>query len=409
MTSFEEKTDYLIIGGGMVGLSIAYRIKEIIPYSKIIVIEKENDLGKHSSGRNSGVLHAGIYYKPKSLKAKVCIKGAKRLIKFCEDQELKILKCGKIISPQKIELDNQIDFLFKRGIANGTEVKIINKKEFKDRVPHGRTSSGRALWSPNTTIVNPKLILKRLREILESKGVIFLFNKTINHIDIENNRLYLLKDFTLKYKFFINSAGIQADKIAHKFGVGLNLKIMPFKGLYWALSPSCPLKFNTNLYPVPDLNLPFLGVHVTPDLEGNINLGPTAIPAFGRENYKVLENLEPIMSLNFFLELANQWVNNKGGFRKYSTEQLFQGLKPFFYKSAKLLIPELKSEHLVPSKKVGIRAQLFDKNKKELLNDFKVEHGKDSIHILNAISPAFTASFELADLILEKIKLSYYF
>ena len=402
MTFSDEHTDYLIIGGGMVGLSVAFQIKEKYPNSKIIVVDKEEYLGKHSSGRNSGVLHAGIYYKPESLKAKVCIKGAKRLIEFCKNEKLDIMKCGKVISPQKKEFDQQIDFLYKRGITNGAEVKIIDKKEFQARVPDGYSASGRALWSPNTSVVNPKKIIERLKDKLESKGVIFLFKKEISKINTENNQIIFSKNLLINYKFLINSAGIQADKIAHKYGVGMNFKIMPFKGIYWKLSKSCPLRFKTNLYPVPDLNLPFLGVHVTPDLDGNVNLGPTAIPALGRENYRNLENFEPFMTVDFFKELANQWINNKNGFRKYSTEQLLHGFKPFFYKAAKLLIPELKSSDLIPSKKVGIRSQLYDIDKKELINDFKVVKAKNSIHVLNAISPAFTSSFELADLILKK-------
>ena len=402
MTIPIDKTDYLIIGGGMVGLSIANQLKEKSPHSKNYNCREKNELGKHSSGRNSGVLHAGIYYKPGTLKAKVCINGARRLLEWCNKEKLKVLKCGKVISPQTRELDKQIDFLYKRGLTNGAEVRIIDKDEFKDRVPDGYTASGRALWSPNTSVVTPKKIIERLKNILESKGVIFFFNKEIRNINCSENKIEFSEQLFIKYKFLINSSGIQSDKVAHKFGLGLNYKIMPFKGIYWKLAKSCPLEFKTNLYPVPDLNLPFLGIHVTPDLQGNINLGPTAIPAFGRENYQNLQNLEPLMSINFLGELLNQWIQNKGGFRKYSTEQLLHGLKPFFLNSAKLLIPNLKNEHLVQSDKVGIRAQLFDINKKELVNDFKVEYRENSVHILNAISPAFTASFEFADLILEK-------
>ena len=162
MTIPIDKTDYLIIGGGMVGLSIANQLKEKSPHSKIIIVEKENELGKHSSGRNSGVLHAGIYYKPGTLKAKVCINGARRLLEWCNKEKLKVLKCGKVISPQTRELDKQIDFLYKRGLTNGAEVRIIDKDEFKDRVPDGYTASGRSLWSPNTSVVTPKKIIERL-------------------------------------------------------------------------------------------------------------------------------------------------------------------------------------------------------------------------------------------------------
>ena len=402
MNSSKESTDFLIIGGGMVGLCLAKRLCDKSPNSKITIVDKEEEIGKHSSGRNSGVLHAGIYYKPQTLKAKVCITGAKRLIKWCKDENLEVLRCGKVITPQKKSLDEQIDFLYKRGQKNGAEVKIIDKREFNDRVPDGYTSTGRALWSPNTSVVNPKEILLRLKNRLIEKGVTFFLGSEVNKVDKFKNEITLSNELCINYKFLFNSAGLQADRIAHKFGVGLNYKIMPFKGIYWSLSPSSPLKFNTNLYPVPDLNLPFLGVHVTPSTTGVINLGPTAIPAFGRENYKNLENFEPIMYFKFLNELASQWFLNKGGFRKYSSEQLLHGFKPFFYSAAKLLIPNLDNNDLVPSKKVGIRAQLYDYQKKELIQDFKIEYLENSVHILNAISPAFTASFSFADLVLEK-------
>ena len=165
------------------------------------------------------------------------------------------------------------------------------------------------------------------------------------------------------------------------------------------------MNFKTNLYPVPDLNVPFLGVHVTPSLEGTIYLGPTAVPALGRENYKGIENFEPLSTVEFFAEMAKLYVKNSNGFRKYATEQAFQGLKPIFLKSAQKLIPNLKDRDLLLSSKVGIRSQLYDKKSLMLVDDFKMITKTNSTHLLNAISPAFTASFELADLVLKSINL----
>ena len=168
------------------------------------------------------------------------------------------------------------------------------------------------------------------------------------------------------------------------------------------MKPTCKIKLETNLYPVPDLNVPFLGVHVTPAPDGTVSLGPTAIPAWGRENYKGLEKIEPMMAIGFLGDIARQWVANKNGFRRYAREQAFNGLKPIFLKSAQALVPKLRDRDLIPSDKVGIRAQLFNRKSGKLVQDFLLEEGESSTHILNAISPAFTASFELADLIIDK-------
>ena len=401
--------DIVIIGAGIVGLTIAYLISEKQKGLSILILDKENKIGAHSSGRNSGVLHAGIYYKPNTLKANVSVKGAKLLKEWCLSESLPILSCGKVISPQSIELDPQLDMLLERGKQNGAKVEMIDSKEFYKLLPHGRTSSGRALWSPNTAVVKPYLVLNKLMKILIDRGVKFQFNSILNEVFIKEKSFMILKKNELNKVFYghlFNCAGVQADRIAKKFDLANGLTILPFKGIYWELKKDAPFKFETNLYPVPDLNVPFLGVHVTPSPDGIVNLGPTAIPAFGRENYRGFSNLEPIMSMEFLYLLLSQFFSNKGGFRRYAMEQSLQGLKPIFLDSARLLVPKLQSKHLKLSSKVGIRAQLFDKNEGKLLDDFYLEKGLDSTHILNAISPAFTASFALAEVIIKKSSLN---
>ena len=395
------KTDIIIIGGGIVGLTIAYQLKLKFKDLKITILEKELHLGKHSSGRNSGIIHAGIYYKPNTLKAKLCVKGAKRLLNWCEEENIKVLKTGKVISPQDKELDNQLDLLLKRGISNGAEVYLIDEKEFKELVPDGKTSSGRAIWSPNTSVVNPKQILKSLENKLRELGVTFVFGEQIKSVDIASNNI-LTSRYNIFYGFAFNTAGLYADKVSKLFGVRTDLILLPFKGSYWKLSNRAPFKFKTNLYPVPDLNQPFLGVHVTPSIDGNTYLGPTAIPAFGRENYNYLDNIEPILSFQFVKHLSIQILNNNNGFRRYAMEQGLQGIKTIFLKSAKKLIPNLTLNHLENSNKVGIRPQLYDLKKAKLIDDFCLKKSESSLHVLNAISPAFTASFELADFILSQ-------
>lgn len=407
----ESRTDIAILGGGMVGMALAHQINERCPELSITLIDKEPEIGKHSSGRNSGVLHAGIYYPPGTLKAQVCVEGARRLRTWCESEELPVLACGKVIAPQAAELDAQLDLLMERGTANGAEVRLMDEREFHQRVPYGRTATGRALWSPNTCVVKPKLVLQRLEKLLRERGVCFELGAKLQSVNVNGRELTLAhqghsSNSTLTYGHLFNATGLHADRVARAFGVGEHCILLPFKGLYWQLHPLAPFQFTTNLYPVPDLNVPFLGVHVTPSPDGTVSLGPTAIPAWGRENYRGFNGIEPKMSLEFLGDLASQWWRNAGGFRRYAREQALHGLKPFFLKAAQALVPELRSEHLIPSKKVGIRAQLYDRKSGSLVQDFRLEQGPASTHVLNAISPAFTASFALADHILDQSLLS---
>ena len=398
--------DFCIVGGGMVGLSIANQLIERKFSSRILIIDKEEELGLHSSGQNSGVLHAGLYYKPNSLKAKVCVDGAKRLKIWVKERNLPINECGKVIVPQDPFLDNQLDLLYQRGKQNGATVQIWDEKELRRKFPLVRSSTGRALWSPNTAVVKSKIVLKELERELREKKVDFRLNQKFWQIDHKKKLISLKNGEEISYRHFINCAGLRADEVARKFGLANDFTLIPFKGIYWEIKNKLNFDLNTNLYPVPDLNVPFLGVHFTPtaDLKPKINVGPTATLAFGRENYSNFEKLEIFSSaINLFL-LTKQYLSNKEGFRKYVHEQSLLFLKPIMIKSAKKLIPSINSEDLKISTKVGIRSQLFNKNTEKLENDFLTIKGQSSTHVLNAISPAFTASFALADLIIDNNK-----
>jgi (S)-2-hydroxyglutarate dehydrogenase len=396
-------TDICIIGAGIVGLSTAYQILQRYSYLSITIIDKEENVGKHSSGRNSGVLHAGLYYQPESLKAKVCVRGSRRLKAWCHNENIPVMECGKVITPQKPELDKQLEILVERGRANGATVELIDEKQFKELVPDGFTSTGRAVWSPDTCIVKPIQVVKRLKQKLQAQGVTFVFSQQQWKAEVTAKQVVFSNGKKLSYDHLINCAGLQADRVAHQFDVGKNYTMLPFKGSYWQLKNNTPFKFNTNLYPVPDLEVPFLGAHVTPSIDGIIYLGPTATPALGRENYKGLKGLEPFMTIDFLRHMAVQFITNEK-MRNYVYNQAFDWTPTNFLSSVQAIAPQIKMSHIEKSPKVGIRPQLYDKKNRNLVQDFVMLDGHGSTHVVNAISPAFTASFELADYILDKSK-----
>ena len=397
--------DFLIIGGGMVGLSIANQLLERNISKNIVVIDKEKSLGMHSSGLNSGVLHSGVYYKPGTLKSKVCVSGSKKLKSWIKERNLPINECGKIIIPQMENLDNQLDILKDRASKNGAKVELIDEKELKSLEPFVKSSSGRALWSPNTVVVKSKVVLNKLESELREKGVRFFLHQKIWKVDPIKCTFSLDNGNKINYGHLINCSGLYADRVAKKFNVGEKYRLFPFKGIYWALRNNSRIKIARNVYPVPDLNVPFLGVHFTPSADDipTIYIGPTATPALGRENYKGLEAFEPLSTFSNLLSLAGQYLKNNGGFRKYVHEQLLLALKPVMLNSAKKLIPSIKDCDIVACEKVGIRSQLFNLEEERLEDDFLCLEGPSSTHVMNAISPAFTASFSLADLIIDQM------
>jgi len=403
-----QPSDVLIVGGGMVGLCIAHQLLERGVTTSITVLDKEPSLGRHSSGRNSGVLHAGLYYKPGTLKAQVCVAGARRLRAWVEQRGLPLNPCGKVIVPPRADLDPQLDVLAERGRANGATVELWDARQIQELIPEARTASGRALWSPNTAVVKPIKVVEHLQGELQQQGVRFVQGQLGWSIKPQQQQLKLSDGSTLSYGHLFNCAGLQADRVAHQFGVGRNYSLLPFKGLYWQLKPDCPIQPRTNLYPVPDLAVPFLGVHFTPSADTTpvVSIGPTATPAWGRENYRGLEALEPAMAAANLAVLARQYLANRGGFRRYVHEQAFLDLPPLLLRAAQQLIPSVRAEHLELSQKVGIRSQLFNHTTQRLEDDFLCLPGPASTHVLNAISPAFTASFALADLILDQAVLA---
>ncbi len=300
-----------------------------------------------------------------------------------------------------------IDVLYERGLENGADVSILGKSAISQIAPIARSSTGRGLWSPGTSVTQPKIVIKKLEEELSCKGVKVIKGANIINVDEDNKFLDIMSKgelFRIRYIHLYNCTGLHSDRIAKLFNVGKEYLLLPFKGLYWRVKKSSNISLSTNLYPVPDLNVPFLGVHFTPsaELDPTIHIGPTAIPALGRENYEKFKGIEPFMTFRNFTILANQYINNKNGFRNYARDQAFLSLRPLLMEQIKLIIPEIDINDIEKSNKVGIRAQLFNKKKNEIVDDFLYVNSGSSTHILNAISPAFTASFSLADLIIDE-------
>ena len=403
MNSRKINTDFLIIGAGAVGLFLAIRLKEKYNDCNILIVDKESSIGKHTSGRNSGVLHAGIYYKPDTIKAQICQKGSLRLKEWIKAKGIPLNECGKIIVAQDIKLDDQIDVLHERGIKNGVTTEIIDKKQIKDIEPKARSASGRALWSPNTSVTDPKRVLEELKNILVAKGVVFKYNFEISKIIQEKSKIIMTSGEVLEYGYIYNCAGLFALSIAKQMNVGEEYELMPFKGNYWKIKNKVNCDVKTNIYPVPDLEMPFLGVHFTPDAyDKTLNIGPTATLALGRENYSGFNGIEPINLIKHTNILAGQYIMNKNNIRKYVHEQSIQAIRPILIREAQKLVPSINPEDVIISNKVGIRPQLYSKVSNKLVDDFTYRRSENQMHILNGISPAFTASFELADLIICK-------
>jgi (S)-2-hydroxyglutarate dehydrogenase len=391
-----HNVDFLIIGGGIVGLTIAIELKKRFPKDKVLILEKEVETGRHSSGRNSGVLHSGIYYPEGTLKAKVCSQGARELAEYCRDKKLPINRIGKLLIPTSTKDAQQLELLQSRATSHGIPVEKLDEITLSKLEPETKSATGSALLVPSTSVGSSSLVMKSVLDDAIKMGVEIKYSAIMKDVDVASKTIELTDDTKISFNHLINAAGLHADSVAHLFGVGKRYSLLPFKGIYWKLDPNSNIKINHLIYPVPDLNVPFLGIHTTTSVDGSIYLGPTAVPAFGRENYFGLENILFSDFIRINRILIKQTVTGKDGFRRLAWQEGRRYFKPWFASAARALLPNLKNEHLLPCDKVGIRAQMYDHKESKLVNDFLVESGKNSTHILNAISPAWTSSFPFA-------------
>jgi len=392
-----EKCDYLIIGCGIIGLSIARRLHQLYPHERIILIDKEATVASHASSRNSGVLHAGFYYSADSLKAQLTVEGNHAMKDFCRQHHLKINECGKLVVAQSANELDLLDVLLRRGMQNGSNVRLIDEKEAARLEPNVRTHK-KALYSPDTATIDPKEICQTLYESLSREGVVFRLKTAF--IGQRDGRIETTTG-PIEAKRIINCAGLYADKIARAFGFSKHYTIIPFKGLYLKYTKN-KTDVKMHLYPVPNLKNPFLGVHFTKMVDGTIKIGPTAIPAFWRENYKGLGNFK----LDEFLRItsleAKLFFTNAFGFKDLAQEEMRKYNRAYFTGLAAKMVKQIDPQGFTEMTEPGIRAQLLDLRTHKLLQDFVIEADERSIHILNAVSPAFTCAFSFAQLVVQK-------
>lgn len=393
--------DCIIIGGGIIGLSTAYHLKKDNPELNILLLEKENKVAKHQTGHNSGVIHSGIYYKPGSYKAKFAKAGASSMIKFCKDNDIPYKQCGKLIVATDENQLGRLRKLYERGLDNKLDVSYLNYKETIAIEPH--VNAVASVKVNSTGIVDYKKVSEKLLMLFENfNGTCELMEEVISiHEDFEKVTIKTNdKEYTTKY--YINCAGLYSDKIAKIGGIKTDIQIVPFRGEYFELKKDKHSLVKTLIYPVPDPNFPFLGVHFTNMIDGGVDCGPNAVLGFSKESYGKFD-----IKRNEMIELLKF-----KGIYKLGLKHLKMGLgeyyrsfnKKAFVKNAQKLIPQVREEDFIPME-AGVRAQAMN-SKGELIDDFYFESSKRSIHVLNAPSPAATASLEIGKEIVNKYKMN---
>lgn len=385
--------DVVIVGGGIVGLATALQLKKERPGIKLAIIEKEKSVARHQTGNNSGVIHSGIYYKPGSLKATNCLHGYNLLVEFCRQQDVPFELCGKIIvatEPGEVPL---LENLYNRGLQNGlAQIRKITAGEIKEHEPHVQGVAG--IYVPYTGIVDYKLVAEKYADLLQQQDATLVLGEQVLDIKTESNRVVLITQKTsYTAKLAINCAGLYSDKIAAMTTRKLDVKIIPFRGEYYKLRPEREHLVKNLIYPVPDPNFPFLGVHFTRMAKGGVEAGPNAVLAFQREGYRKsqinLGELGETLAWPGFQKVAHKyWRTGMGElYRSFS--------KAAFTRALQKLIPEIQEHDLIDGG-AGVRAQACDRTG-GLVDDFLILENEQTINVCNAPSPAATSSLAIGE------------
>jgi (S)-2-hydroxyglutarate dehydrogenase len=390
-----EKFDVVIVGAGIVGLATAYQILQRNKHLKVAVLDKENGVAQHQTGHNSGVIHSGIYYKPNSLKAQNCKRGYNLLLHFCKENNIAYDLCGKVIIATKEEERQALHNIYQRGLENGLEgIRKISREEVKDIEPYVTSVEG--IWVPQTGIIDYKDVAKKLLERFNTEGGQFFPNNKVKEVKYVSSSVRVITDKQeIETRLMINCAGLYSDKIAQLTDKNIDIKIIPFRGEYYELKKEKEYLVKNLIYPVPNPNFPFLGVHFTRMIHGGIEAGPNAVLAFKREGYSRWQiNFSELMETLTY-----------PGFRKIATQYWDEGVmemkrsfsKKLFVKALQNLIPEIQYDD-VHRAGAGVRAQACN-TEGGLLDDFSITESKHIINVLNAPSPAATSSFSIGETI----------
>jgi L-2-hydroxyglutarate oxidase LhgO len=392
-------SDFLVIGGGIIGLSIARELRRRFADARIVVIEKEAVCGAHASGRNSGVLHAGFYYSPDSLKAKFTRLGNEQLTAYCEEKKLPLNKCGKLVVAKHEGELASLDELLRRGRLNGIALEEVTQQEAKTIEPRVKTHR-RALFSPRTSTVDPVAVVQAVQADALAEGI--QIHHGTAYVGRRDRQVRTNREI-FEAGYVVNAAGLYADKIARDFGFSERYRILPFKGLY-LYSSEPPGSIRTNIYPVPDLRNPFLGVHFTVTVSGRVKIGPTAIPALWREQYRGLRHFRPGELLEVAWRGLGLLLHSRFDFARLAVSEMAKYSRSRLVALAAELVDGVERRHFQQWGEPGIRAQLLDIRMKRLEMDFVVEGDHRSIHVLNAVSPAFTCALPFSSYVCDRIR-----
>ncbi len=387
--SDERDFDVAIIGGGIVGMATAAALL-LDGRHPLVVLEAEKDLAAHQTGRNSGVIHSGIYYKPGSLKAKLCAEGREAMFRFCEERSIEHERCGKVIVATREEELPQLDVLEKRGLENGLSPRRMTREEIKEREPHVACVAG--LEVKETGIVRFATVLEELAKLVEERGG--QVRKASRVLDIKRrDQVTILETESgvVRTRNLVNCAGLQSDRIARMAGADPRVAIIPFRGEYYDLVEARRSLCRHLIYPVPDPRFPFLGVHLTRATDGSVEAGPNAVLALRREGY----DWSTISARDIFgmLGYGGFWRMARKHYRTAFFEVHRSLVKSAFVRAVQTLVPEVKSEDLVPGR-AGVRAQAVEPDG-ALVDDFRFVEAEAMLHVLNAPSPAATASLAI--------------
>jgi len=387
--------DVIVVGAGILGLATTLALKQRKPDANILVLDKESHVAAHQTGHNSGVIHSGIYYKPGSLKAQLCVAGARRMKEYCAQHEIIVEKIGKVIVATEERELAPLKMLYGRASANGVEgVTRIGPEQLRELEPHAAGLA--ALHSPETAIVDYKQVSRAMREDAEEVGVTFQMSSAVTGVKTRGDGVHVhTPQGDVGAKYLVNCAGLYSDTVARMMGEALDLQIVPFRGEYYMITPDRHNLVRGLIYPVPDPRFPFLGVHFTRTVHGEVEAGPNAVLAFAREGY-TMGKVNPG-------ELAGTLTY--GGFWKMAGKYWRMGLDEFrrslskaeFVRSLQRLVPDIRDEDVVRGG-AGVRAQAIDAHG-ALVDDFRLVETAHALHVLNAPSPAATASLAIGEYI----------